>query len=261
MKTFFPIISFLALWLSVPFANASDLTREFKIDQLPTLTLRNIAGDIEVKPGPSNKVIVRADRDDDEIEVDMFQSGDRITIKVRYPSRNNYGNRGDVNFRIEYPATGKLLELHSISGNIEVKGISAELKLHSVSGGLEVAGCAGEMKLNAVSGDIELEEIGSARIDASTISGDVDYRDGSLEGGDFSFSSTSGNVTIAHDASASYQISGRTISGRISNNVGDSIEVKVAKYSGMQSVSGSFNGGGVWIEANTVSGDIILRKK
>ena len=242
-------------------ATASDMKREFSVGDSPTLTLRNIAGDIEVRPGASNRIVVHVDRDDDDIEVDMFQNRDRITIKVRYPRRNNYRNKGDVDFRIEFPAKGNNLELHSISGSIEVKGIQADMKLKTVSGEVQVLDSQGDMKLNAVSGDIEMTDIGTSSIDASTISGDVEYRRGKLEGGDYSFSSTSGNVDIYHDAAASYQISGRTISGSIENDVSDSITVKKAKYSGVQSVYGTYNKGkGVWIEANTVSGDINLRK-
>lgn len=254
----FPMI--LILGLAGSALASADMKREFKVGDSPTLNLRNIAGDIEVRPGASDRIVVYVDRDDEEIEVDMFQSGDRITIKVRYPRRNNYGNRGDVDFRIEFPAKGHSLELQSISGSIEIRGIQADLKLKTVSGEVKVRKSQGDMKLNAVSGDIEMSELGPSAIDASTISGDVEYRRGKLNGGDFSFSSTSGNIDISHDASASYQISGRTISGRIDNNVSDKIRVKVAKYSGIQSVSGSYNGEAVWIEANTVSGDINLRK-
>lgn len=258
MKTFNPFIVICALFSFGMVCFASDITREFKVSNSPSLILGNIAGDIEVRPGPSDRIKIHVNKDNDDIEVEMFQSRNRVTVKVRYPSRNNYGNRGDVDFLIEFPAEGKSLELKSISGGIEVKGISCDMKLHTVSGDVSVEKCQGNLKLNAVSGDIELDEIGPSSIDASTISGDVDYSNGRLDGGDYSFSSTSGNVVLAHKKAAAYQISGRTISGSINNRVGDGIKVKVAKYSGMQSVSGNFNGGGVWVETNTVSGDIVI---
>lgn len=254
---YFLLTSFLmsGLWV-----HASDITREFKVSSAPDLVLRNIAGEIRVKPGSSDRVVIHVNRDDDDIEVDMFQSGNRINIKVRYPSRNNYGNRGDIDFRIEVPAKCNNLELHSVSGSIEVTGIRSQMNLQTVSGDIELSRCAGEMKLNAVSGDIELDKLGPSAIDASTISGNVDYRDASLEGGDYSFSSTSGNININHSASASYRISGRTISGNISNNVANTIEIKRSKYASTESVSGYYNGEDVWIEAHSVSGDISIRK-
>lgn len=241
-------------------AMASDIQREFSVDGDATLKLRNIAGDIEVRPGTSDRIVVHVDRDNDNVEVDMFQNGDRVTIKVRYPQRNQKSNKGSVDFRIEFPAKGSSLELSSISGSIEVKGIQADLKLKTISGNIKTQDAVGDLKLGTVSGDIEMDDTGRASIDASTISGDVEYRKGKLNGGDFSFSSTSGDIDIYHAASASYEISGRTLSGTISNRVGDSIVVKVAKYTGSQSVSGSYGGTDVWIEANTVSGDIKLRK-
>jgi len=260
MKYQFSLL-FTALLVSGSLVSASDITREFKVTSAPDLALRNIAGEIKVSPGKSDRVVIHVDRDDDDIEVDMFQSGSRINIKVRYPNRTNFGNRGDVNFKIELPNKCNNLELHSVSGSIEVVGIQSQMNLQTVSGDLEITRCSGEMKLNAVSGDIDLDELGSSGIDASTISGDVVYRDANLEGGDYSFSSTSGDIRITHGASASYRISGRTISGNISNDVADSIEVKRNKYSSTKSISGFYNGEAVWIEAHSVSGNISLRLK
>ena len=248
-----------ALVLSGLSIYAADISREFKVSSAPDLVLRNIAGEIKVKAGSGDKVVVHVERDDDDIEVDMFQSGNRINIKVRYPMRNNYGNRGDVDFRIEVPGNCNNLELHSVSGSIEVAGIHSQMNLQSVSGDINLSRCSGDMKLNAVSGDIELDELGSAAIDASTISGDVVYRNANLEGGDYSFSSTSGNIRISHGRAASYRISGRTISGNISNDVANTIEVKRSKYGSQKSLSGYYNGENVWIEAHSVSGDISIR--
>ena len=250
------IFALATVWcLSMTSVLAQKAEREFQVGDNPHLVLENISGNINISRGGDDTVMIRVFKNDDRIEVEMSQNGDRIRVKTIYPE-NNYRSNGGVDFEVQFPAEGEL-DIKSISGSISVDGVSGELDLKSVSGDVELTNLEGNINANSVSGNVVLTKIGNAEVDANSISGRIDYSRGSLEGGDYSFSSTSGSVKIAHRSDASYHISGRTISGRIRDKTGD-LQIRKEKYTNMQSVSGEFNGGTVEVSANSVSGSITI---
>ncbi|MDJ0836165.1 MAG: DUF4097 family beta strand repeat-containing protein [Acidobacteriota bacterium] len=233
---------------------AQDIERTFSISGEPRLDVITISGSITISKGKTGKVLVKARRSNDRIEVDMTQSGDRIRIKTRHP----FGGRGgSVSLEITMP-DGEL-DVRSTSGEITVEGVSGDLELHSVSGNIDVSRLDGRLRMNGISGNVTMSRLGKAEVDAVSISGNVIYRKGSLQGGDYNFSSTSGNVVLSATADANYTISGRTISGRITDETGK-LTIKKAKYSGSQSLSGVVGKGTVMVQANSVSGNVRIEK-
>lgn len=228
----------------------------FDINGRADITLENIAGEIKIVKGSDNRVLIDADKSDDRIKVEVSAHGNNIRIKTRYPSFSN--THGGVDFVLTVPATSDL-DIGSVSGDIEASGVSGRLRLNTVSGNIELTDASGDLSLQAVSGDIHLVRIGEADLDAVCISGDVTYREGSLNG-DSSFSSTSGDIEIEHSDNASYRVSGRTVNGRISTSI-SGLEVTQAKYTGSESISGSFNGGDTSLDVNTVSGRIRINQR
>ena len=232
-------------------------TRTFDISGEPSLTLENVAGDILVERGSVDQIVVNYVIQNEDIKVEFDQKGDRVTVRTKYPRWGT--TEGGVDFRITFPANGKL-RVKSVSGDIEVQGVGGYLRLQSVSGRVEVSDAGGDLQLNSVSGDVIMSGIVDSTVDAASVSGDVDYRNGDLSGDDYNFSSTSGNVRIRHNASASYHLSGSTVSGSITNRVSDSLRIKEHEFTSMQSIDGSVNGNGTSIDVSTVSGNIYLEK-
>ena len=250
-------ISFLAIAMVVlaAFAFARD-ARVFEVGGSPELDLRNVAGDITIRVGSSDQIVIKASKDDERVEVIMEQTGDLVTVETKYPEGiRNF--KGGVDFDIEFPSEGRLT-IESVSGSIDVVGVNGRLNLSTVSGEVSVARLEGDLELKSVSGRVTMNEIGSASAEASSTSGSIVYKNGDLAGGDYRFNSTSGSVKITHGEAASYRISGRTISGGITNDVGDEVEVIKQKYGPTQSVKGEFNGGETKVTVNTVSGSIVL---
>ena len=252
MKTIFSfLISTVMGFVLLPAANGD--VRTFELDGDPYLILENVSGNITLRPGADGMAVVNYTKEDDRVEVHFDQSGGRLEIRVEYP-RGGGNFRGGISFDIQFPAEAKL-NVKSVSGNITSEGISGELELNSVSGTIEVSNASGSFDLNSVSGDVDMTGLGEAEVDANSISGDVKYSRGSLSGGDYNFNSTSGNVTIRHGADASFHISGQSVSGNIRSG-SNGLAVKTAKYTHMKSLGGSYNGNGVSVSVNTVSGNI-----
>lgn len=249
------VLLFLAAWSSLAWAD--QFTRSFEVGEKPELTLQNISGDISIRSGSQGEIIIKVTRQDEDIDVDFQQVGDRISVETHYP-RGYRSHDGGVSFEVSFPQNGRL-EVESVSGDIELDGVSGDVELSSVSGDVEVMGASGNLELTSVSGSVRCEDMGPAELDATSISGSVRYR-GGLQGGDYQFSSTSGSVVISHGPEAAYHIRGNTVSGSIKNLVGDEIEVKKEKYGPMKRLVGSVNGNGVNVDVDTVSGSITIER-
>jgi hypothetical protein len=252
-KTIIAMITITSM-LSFSFA-AENEPREFQIASSPELSLENISGQVVVKVGTDHQINVRYEKEDDDVEVFMDQDGDRVEIRVEYP--NDHHGRGDVDFEILFPASGKL-KVSTVSGKVDVTGIGGRLELKTVSGPISLVESHGDILCSVVSGSIEMREIGEGSVKASAVSGNVTYKQGALRGGDYKFSTTSGNILISHQADASYRLSAKAVSGGIKNEVGEEISVKKEKYGPITRASGNFNGGDNDLDLNTVSGRITL---
>ena len=250
---FLSLISIFA-WTSL---FAEVIEKEFSVGDDPYLKLSNVAGDITITRGDSDRIVVKAEKQNEDIKVEMTQSGDRVTVEVDYPK--NGRNMKGVTFEVQFPASGKL-NITSVSGSIRVSEIRGDMKLNSVSGNVEVGDFDGDLEANSVSGNVTLTNIDNSNVEAASISGRVRFS-GTLSEGDYSFNSTSGSVTVTHDDNASYEVSGQTISGGINNDAGGEITVEKAKYGPMKSLSGTYNGSSASLELNTISGSITLETR
>jgi len=239
-----------------PFLPAQDTTHRFDVGEKPQLILKNMSGEINIKSGKSGQVTITVLRVADPKDVEITQNGDRIRVKTRSGAGNKRSYRG-ASFEIEFPEKGEL-EISTLSGDVTVKGVSGYLRLRSVSGDIEVKRLSGRLALHSVSGDVSMTETGACEVDAVSMSGDISYSRGSLVGGDYSFSSTSGNVLVAYEQEASFSLSGRTISGTITDRSG-AFKITRAEYSNITSVKGSVGSGDVRVQANSVSGNIRIR--
>lgn len=230
----------------------------FNVGGDPALNLKNISGDIEISAGDSDRIEVNYTIKDDRIEVSMEQTGDTVDVQVDYPEgARNF--KGGVDFVIVFPAEGSL-RLQTVSGDVKATGIAGSLELESVSGDVEVINGAGRLELKTVSGDVKMSGLGASDVDASTMSGNVEYRDGDLLEGPYEFSTTSGKIKVYHGPGASYTVRGDTVSGNIDTNI-SSLTVKKQKYGPNKSLKGSFGGGDVSLDLNVVSGNITVEER
>ena len=236
---------------------AETIEKEFSVDGIPNFSLSNISGNITVLQGNNDEVIVKADNPNPEVEVLFEQSGNRITVETKYPN-NSRNIRKGVTFEVWLPQNSDA-ELNSVSGTIRLEAIEGRIDMNSVSGDIIVKDTVGNLKLNSVSGDILVKGLDSSDLEAQTVSGNMELSGLVLESGNYDLNTVSGDVEIWHGSSASYSISGESLSGDMDIRGGiDGLKIKKAKYVGNQSLSGSFNGGKADIDFSSVSGGLTL---
>ena len=163
----------------------------------------------------------------------------------------------------------KALEVTSLSGDIFLKDVSGRIRLRSISGRIEAVNArtvedSDYFTANATSGSIRLDRIAHSRIEASTVSGDVDVTGTLARSGAYDFKTHSGDVTLELPADSSFKLSARVVSG------GEIITEFPVKHAGGPvphkelsdgRLTGSVGSGEAEVNLSSFSGTLYLRKK
>ncbi|MEM7049423.1 MAG: DUF4097 family beta strand repeat-containing protein [Acidobacteriota bacterium] len=196
---------------------------EFSADATPRLEVRLDQGVVRVERGETGRVVVRANAPLGETvlgsTVKIERHGDTLMILPRKRAvGGESGSQAEIDLEVEFPARGEL-DLRSHLGDFEVYDIDGEIDMRSDRGSLVLEGSSGTLLLQTGSGSIDLIDLGQSVVRATTDSGAVRYRGGSLTDGRYSFTTASGPIEIEHHREAHYTIVGRTLSGDVSNQV------------------------------------------
>jgi DUF4097 and DUF4098 domain-containing protein YvlB len=173
--------------------------------------------------------------------------------------------------------SGKL-ELKSVSGEVTVGGHPADVDARSVSGRVEVTAVDAPVHAKSVSGDVLLRGV-KGDVEAGSVSGDVVVSGGAVERGEFGTTSgnirfegaltsaarldaksVSGDVELVlpSDVAADFEIT--SFSGDIQNAFGPAAQ-KVSRYTSERELSFSTGSGGARVTVKSFSGDVRLRKR
>ena len=124
---------------------------------------------------------------------------------------------GDVNVE----RVSRLVEVSCLSGDISLSNATGRVHLRTVSGSVEASNVRAvqtdnDLWVGSTSGDITLEGITHARVQGSTISGNVLLSGALSRGGSYDLKTTSGDVTLELPGDASFRINARVVaSGEI----------------------------------------------
>jgi DUF4097 and DUF4098 domain-containing protein YvlB len=194
-------------------------------------------GAISVKPGNDNQVVVTATFKSDNVEVDQQQTGDRIEI-ASHQVRGTDQKTSQVDYELTVPpdATVTLrssngpLSVERLRGDVTAEGADAVITVRNVdnchvhastmrgpislfdvkNGHVELATISGEIHLNSVTGPLVQASSGSGRI----------YYDGDFgSGGDYRFTTHTGDIEalVPQDVSADFRA--HSVLGRVHHDV------------------------------------------
>lgn len=143
-------------------------------------------------------------------------------------------------------------EVRTVSGTLVVDGVRGTLLARTVSGEIDVRDHEGVFSGDSVSGSLTVQGGSMPRLHAKTVSGEigVDLRHAPSV---LDVTTVSGDVTVRVPADAGYDVTARSVSGRV-----------VAAGSRLSSSGGPLKGrltdgdGAVRVSAKTVSGDVTL---
>ena len=143
----------------------------------------------------------------DGLQLRQEKSANRVRWEVEYPRRHTNGTATLV---LNVPRASELL-LSTVSADQDISGIDVRrLQADTVSGDLNAAGRSGDSKLNTVSGNV-IAKLQTPRLDVNTVSGRIEAGGG--VSGDIGAQTVSGRVGV--DAGRIQRLAVETVSGGI----------------------------------------------
>jgi DUF4097 and DUF4098 domain-containing protein YvlB len=187
-------------------------------------------------------------------------SGDiRITDVAQVSSVSQGGNitltrvHGEVN-------------VSTIGGQISVANSTGSFKLHGVGGSIDVrdlapASGADVLEASSVGGDVSVNRVTHQRVRVATISGEMDYSGALARGGQYSFESMSGELSLSLPANSSFRLSGTIGAGGDFSNAFVKDNHVVLPPGSMRRLDDVVGTGDATIHISFFSGTVQIRKQ
>jgi putative adhesin len=277
-----------------------DERREFAVSRGSTLDLSNISGEVRITAGSENVIVVnavrRGSRGASEPRLEMTQVGNRVEVRVRGSRSGN--TRGSIDFTVTVPADAAV-SAHSVSGDVDVSGVNGDVRIENVSGRVVAARLANLALAKSVSGDVTVNDSGSPtalalstvsgsvvvsglkaraveassvsggirltgvaaeRVEAKTVSGSVEFAGGLAAGGRYELTSHSGDVLVRVPATAGFDLSAESFSGRLSSDVPVTLN-NSRTGPGPRALRGVAGDGGAQLVIRSFSGSVTIGRQ
>jgi DUF4097 and DUF4098 domain-containing protein YvlB len=193
-------------------------------------------GAISVKPGSSSQVVVTATLKSDKVEVDRQQNGNRIEI-ASHLLQGADQQTGQVDYELMIPPAATLnlrsstgpLSVERLQGDLTLEGADAVVDIRNVSNGhVHVQTMRGPITLTdirnghveiaSISGDVHLKAVTGPLVQANSGSGKIFYDGDFGSGGDYKFSTHTGDIEALAPANVSADFSAHSVLGRVQND-------------------------------------------
>lgn len=253
-----PALAVAALLAAPALVSAQDFEWSGEIEAGNAVEVRGVNGDVRARPAADGTAEVTATKragrrgDPDDVEIEVVEHGDGVTICVLYPASGGDSSDGcrpggagqsvenndtEVDFRVGVPA-GVRFTGGTVNGSVEAESLEADVRMESVNGTLRVS-TAGPASARTVNGSIEAS---------------VGRADGE---GDMEFRTVNGSITLAVPAGLDARVRASTMSGSISTDF--PLEIRESG-SGGANLDDRLGDGGGELRLETVNGGIELRR-
>ena len=116
---------------------------------------------------------------------------------------------------------------------------------------------------SSVSGDVVLQNVDCERLDAQSVSGDVEMTGPLVKGGRYDLGSHSGEIRVTISGNVGFELDASSFSGSVRT---DLEQFKITSTSGgnrgrQRSVSGTFGDASAFLDLTTFSGSIIIGRQ
>lgn len=259
--------SLLVLSTLAPAAGAQESTTWDWNGQLGngrTVFLRNVNGDVRFEAGTGNTVEVRAVKrwrrgDPDwvriEARVTSGSNGGNIIICALFQERATCDEDGYHGNNDRDRDRDGWRRNNDVSVDFVVKiPANARVDASTVNGQMVVDGTDADIEASTVNGDVEARSA-RGRVEANTVNGDIVVRTAAPESG-LDYSTVNGSITIELPAGTNAEVNLSTVNGRINSEFPMTLEGSINP----RRIRADIGNGGPTIRARTVNGSIRLRK-
>jgi len=225
----------LATCLSAAFAETRKEYR-YTVGPNANISVDTQYGAISVKPGSIDQVLVTATLKSGDVEVDEQQSGNRIEI-ASHLLRGPDQQAGQVDYELLIPP-GATLTLRSSTGPLSVERLQGDLTLEGTDAVVNVRNVGnGHVHVRTMRGPITLTDVLNGHVEIASISGDVHLKsvDGPLvqvscgsgkifydgdfgSGGNYRFTTHTGDIEALAPANVSAGFRAHSVLGRVQHD-------------------------------------------
>lgn len=220
---------------SVAFAESKKEYR-FSVGPQANISVETQLGAILIKPGNANQVVVTARAESDKTRVETVQNGNRIEVGSSLHPGDDVQN-GRVDYEVFVPADATV-HLRSSSGPITADSLQGEVTLEGTAANIEARNMnrghlvvqtlqgsitlnnihATHVEVNSFSGDIRLNSVTGQMVKVGSTSGKIAYSGDFGSGGDYKFTTNSGDIDALVPATASAEFSAQSLQGQVQND-------------------------------------------
>ena len=224
---------------STALAQSKTETRKeyrFSVGAHPNISVDTQTGDISVKPGNANQVIVTAVVKSDNVEVDQKQTGNRINI-ASHVLQGAGQQAGHVDYELLIPA-GATLSLHAVTGTLSAEHLQGDITLEGADAVVNVRSFEnghvhvqtmrgsvtltdvrnGHVEVSSISGDVNLKSVTGPLVQANSGSGKIFYDGDFSSGGDYKFTTHTGDILALAPADVSADFRAHSVVGQVTND-------------------------------------------
>lgn len=272
-----------ALSLGIP-EQAVDTV--FTVDQGERLEVNNFQGDVVVRAWDRDAVQIRADLSDWQT-VEVVRTGPTVRVRPRSergPQATDFeirvprwmsvrieGTRTDVSVHgteaeisvetlsgdVVVEGGRGLISLRSIQGEVHLRDARGRVDVVSVSDDVTLEDVAGDIHVQTTNGDVVLERIRSSAARATTVDGEISYNGTIADGGSYTFSTHSGDISVRVSDDVSATVAVATYNGSFRSD----IPIQLTGTTLSKQFSFTLGSGGARVELESFNGQIVLRRR
>jgi DUF4097 and DUF4098 domain-containing protein YvlB len=265
--------------LALPAAAADK--KEFRYNVAPdsSVSVINDYGQVRVRASQARQVVVTASAGSSKVEVDCAQHANRVEVRTHFLQKTGESD-GRVEYDIQVPAEADVT-VRTATGTVLVQGVNGDVSVDADTGKVDVRDGRGHVRVRTVGGPITLANLKDSFVEATSVGGQVVLtnvagRNVSVNttggpiafagdfagGGQYSLSTHSGTIDVALPASASVDVTARTVTGSVENDfpLNPPAHTSMALVQG-KTLAGTSNAGASSVHLRTFSGRIRVKKQ
>jgi DUF4097 and DUF4098 domain-containing protein YvlB len=264
-------------------ADAARTEKTLKTTPTPRISLNNLTGQVVIKGWSRTQVHSVCTTSSPAVEVDISalptDSGPAEKIHfdthVLDPLATGKGQSADYEMEVPFGSSlevtnrqgGVVIEnlqgeasVECVGSTISVRDVAGHLAVRSVGGDIEVLRPSGRVEASSITGNLHFVSATGAKLRGITTSGKVLYEGDLASGGDYELSSYSGDIDIICPPSASFELSAKTLRGKVDNGLAliPKRHSPSAAFPG-ESLLGLHNTGNATVLLQSFSGSIRIR--
>ena len=201
-----------------------------------SISIFNEFGPVVVQAAPGREVVLKVTTYSGKVEIDKSQNGNRIELRshILPPATPDEAR---VDYQVQVPADA-IVMLRSADGPLRAAGLHGDVSLQGESAPVEVRDFnSGHLHIHTVDGPVTLTSVANSYVDVTSVGGTVilngvsgpqvtvnsgrgliRYTGDFGASGSYSLTNHSGNIDVLLPASASVDITARSINGKVQND-------------------------------------------